>query len=193
MENVPKLGQLVEGEWPRDAVHIAVIPVTVGYQAKPGARVTVSAWSADEIRAYPREDDEDDNPDDYGPERTVGILDPFLREPLKSGDRCWMLLLPGTITSLRHEWSSPRFPTDLPVARPEKSASEKWLREFAELYSIGYDELLEGAVSGEGGCFGDDDGPEAARKAEFWSHLAVVTGKAFDAGHIESTYFRCAC
>ncbi len=71
--------------------------------------------------------------------------------------------------------------------------ADKWLRKFADSYSIDYAELVDGAASGMGGCFGDDDGPQAMRTPEFWESLEVVTGKSFPVDHRENTYFRCAC
>jgi len=71
--------------------------------------------------------------------------------------------------------------------------ADRWLRDFAEKYIIDYDSLLDGAASGKGGCFGDDDGPQAMRDLKFWEYLEVVTGQKFTDDHRDTTYFRCAC
>jgi uncharacterized protein (TIGR02996 family) len=71
--------------------------------------------------------------------------------------------------------------------------ADQWLRQFAETYIIGYEELIEGAVSGKGGSFGDLDGPSMVREPEFWANLEVVTGMKFTDDHRENTYFGCAC
>ena len=72
-------------------------------------------------------------------------------------------------------------------------AADQWLRVFAKTYMIGYAELIEGAASGQGGCFGDDDGPHEMRTPEFWECLEIVTGEKFTGDHRDTTYFRCAC
>ena len=190
MENIPKLGQLVEGTPPRDAVHIAVIPVTCAYGTlRPGQKVSVSRWDEkDRLRAY--------GADDEDPEHVDGIVDPYLPGPVKKGERFWLLLKPGSITSLRHEWTHPAFPSGgAGAVTGDKAASEKWLRDYAERYRADYDRMMAGASSGEGYCFGDDDGPPqyTGCEDEFWRHVEVVTGREFPGPHRESTVFRCAC
>jgi hypothetical protein len=78
----PQLGQLVTGDAARDAVHIAVIPMTTVCDLLPGQHLQ------------------------------NGIVDPYLAEPVKPGQRYWLLLYPGTVTSLRHVWAHPAFPPE---------------------------------------------------------------------------------
>ncbi len=42
----------------------------------------------------------------------LGVVDPFLTEPVARGDRFWVFLKPLTITGLRHSWSHPAFPDE---------------------------------------------------------------------------------
>jgi hypothetical protein len=179
LENIGKL--LGEG-FQKDAIHIAVVPVIAGQDMLPGQPVKIShiggkamAWEI------------------YDEEKYEGVVDPFLREPVKDGERFFLFLVPGTITGLRHDWTHPAFPSS--ATSTDRSESERWLRDYAERYCADYDEMLEGAVSGLGFCFGDDDGPPQYRNAEdeFWRHVEAVTGKRFSEKHRENTPFRCAC
>ncbi|WP_374633974.1 hypothetical protein [Ferrovibrio sp.] len=177
------IGKLLPEGTPRDAIHIAVAPVVAAYgELQPGQRVTLSLWREEGPVAYASEDQVD------------GIVDPFLTAPVKEGERFFLFLFPNTITALRHEWSHPAFPAQQPMGA-DRVASEAWLRNYAERYCANYEEMVSGAVSRRGYCFGDDDGPPQYRNAaaEFWHHIEVVTGKKFDKDHRENTPFRCAC
>ncbi len=98
MENVPVLGKLIEGVAHRDAVHIAVAPVVAGIPLKPGQHVMVVDGQA---FATILED-------------CIGVVDPFLQQDVKTGQRFYLFLYPNTITSLRHVWSHPAFKTRVP-------------------------------------------------------------------------------
>lgn len=159
----------------RDAIHVAVIPVEAGERLLVGQHVRIvdgRAWGTPAVSAD-----------------AVGIVDPFLRrQDVARGVSFYLLLYPGTITSLRHEWSHPMFK----LAR-DMSKSERWLRDFARENRASYEDMIKGAASGDGAHFGDDDGPEEARTATFWSHVEVVTGRIYDDNHRQNTMFTCAC
>ncbi len=98
MDNTPQLGQLVPAtEHRRDAVHIAIAPVMAGCDLEPGDGVGLIGPPGDcEL---------------VGPvgRNNIGIVDPFLAEGVKAGQRFWLCLFPGTITSLRHLWTHSAF------------------------------------------------------------------------------------
>jgi hypothetical protein len=173
------LGKLIRHAEPaRDAIHIAVIPVVAGAKLSPGDRVLMLEGKA--IPCLRR--------------AGVGVVDPYLNDNVLPGERFWCFLEPGSIRSLRHVWTHPAFPNEAgSVESARQVEAERWLREHARLYHIDYEEMLEGAISGEGACFGDDDGPQFARTSEFWTYVSAATGRLFSADHIENTYFHCAC
>lgn len=180
MKDEPNLGHEPPRNQQRDAVHVAVLPLVAGEPLGRGQPVGIKDGLAF-ASATPK----------------VGIVDPFLAGgggydgdvAVYEGCRFWLLLYPRTITSLRHEWSHPAFP----LPEGDAQASEAWLRKHAEMYSIEYEELMAGAISGNGACFGDDDGPSWASRAEFWHHVGVVVGRHFSPAHIENTSFHCSC
>lgn len=93
------IGQLLKYGAVRDAIHVAVAPVGAGENTlHPGQRIGVTPEDEYEMSyiAAP------DSP-------CVGIVDPFLTQPVKPYETFWLFLLPNTITALSHNWSHPAF------------------------------------------------------------------------------------
>ena len=105
MQEMPKLGQLIDpDENPgRDAVHIAIAPVVAGEMLEPGDSLILRDGLAYATLSF-------------NPQR-VGIVDPFLKENVQLGQKFYLFLLPGTVTSLRHVWTHPAFVTKIPQLR----------------------------------------------------------------------------
>ena|SRR6185312_1356811 len=179
-ENTPKLGHLfvADGDADRDAIHVAVIPAIAQVFMKPGQHVAIKDGYAVPVP----------------PGEGVGVVDPFLTEYVEERERFWLCLYPGTITSLRHDWTHPAFPKVAPVS-PAQGASEAWLQAFAQGVGLSYEDLLQGAREwvncGEylnrGSLLEGEYVPE-----EFWHHFEVVTGTRVDEGSKES-FFTCSC
>ena len=92
-----QLGELIGNEEVRrDAIHVAVIPVRAAMQLSPGTHVAPLSLERNNW-VLPRD-------------ANVGIVDPFLKENVQFGQRFWLLLYPGRILSLRHEWNHTAFP-----------------------------------------------------------------------------------
>lgn len=169
------IGTILEHDRPRDAIHVAIIPVVAADEICPGERVKLEDGKA---RACKLAKD------------TIGVADPFLRRNVLPEQRFWLFLNPGSIVGLRHQWVHPALPAE--GEDPRKPASEKWLRERAERACMSYEDVLAGAIGGDGHG-GDDYARELPREPDFWLHIAVVTGMTFTDNHRENTFFSCAC
>lgn len=86
------LGNKIGPDEKRDAIHLAVVPTVAKAKLWAGQHVTADGYPA--------------------PQRGVGIVDPFLEEPVQPGERFWLVIYPRMITSLRHVWSHPAFPDE---------------------------------------------------------------------------------
>jgi hypothetical protein len=127
--------------------------------------------------------------------RPIGIVDPYLKNPVAPGQRFWLCLYPNSITSLRHHWIHPAFPDDAPDV--ERTEAERYLREFADDWGMDYDEMIRSAVAGNLLCARgtdihswseiDDNGER------FWRSLEIITGRTFDRDHREDVRFTCSC
>lgn len=173
------LGTIIGESEARDAIHLAVEPVIAGQNLKPGQHV---GFMPDRRVGV-----------GYDP---VGIVDPFLKTPVKEGERFWLLVYPGQITSLRHVWTHPAF--DEANGRPRTtpmSRSERWLRNFADELDVDYDEMIMRAGRyldrhdywNGGDRFEGVDFPE-----KFWDHYENVTGRTVDEGDRWS-FLTCSC
>lgn len=177
-----KFGQLIDGQAQRDAVHVAVTPVIASHILAPGEHVGFT----------------DDDTEHVGRvTATIGIIDPYLRRAVMPGQRCYLFLYPDTVTGMRHHWSHPAF-GDAPVEAVSKGASEKFLREYADIAGVSYDALIQAGLR-----FMDDDEThrlnsdlpnELFEKAEeMWRHFHFITGRAVGAADRERIPFHCSC
>lgn len=174
-ENSPKLGQLITHHQERDAIHFAVAPVTCGPQSlKPGWFVKFHIPGNTEIVRV------------CEPAEAVGIIDPFLTVSVHPGQSCWMMLMPNTITGLRHEWTHPAFEEE------QRGISEFWLREFAQKQDdLSYDDMMEQLKTGRGVFHGNDLNYEHLTDDDLEQlkhHFRIVTGT-----ELRNTDFSCAC
>lgn len=206
------LGMIHEREEKRDAIHLAVEPVTAGQLLYPGKEIRIENGVA--VAA-----DRDDS---------VGIVDPFINGPVRKGQRFWLVVHPRTIQSLRHVWSHPAFADEPAVAkavpqaaaqvsvpptqwhrnqydRPEwtgseedtKEKAEEWIQNHADDLGLSYNELM--ALANDWLRTGDyyvQQGGQSMENnfhsTEFWAHYETVTGVTVEEDKRES-FFSCSC
>lgn len=171
----------------KDAIHVAVAPVRAGERLEPGDRINFEPNGTVGLSSAP-----------------IGIVDPFLPEAVEEGERFWMYLFPGTITSLRHDWTHPSFTAESKV---DREGSEMWLKAFVDRQGLPpYEDLIALATGRElvgrdehgnyGAAIDGDTFTIYGRDAygeipdEFWNHVEIVTGMRFP---IRPKYFRCSC
>lgn len=99
MNDQPKLGELLPpGTRYRDATHIPLEGVEAIQTLQPGQHVGLRGRNA-ETGCYLVGDSDD----------PIGVVDPLLKHPVCKGQSFLLLIYPGTITGLRHIWTSPAF------------------------------------------------------------------------------------
>lgn len=170
----------------RDAIHLAVEPVIAGTTIFPGQDIGLENGLA-------------------GPsENPLGIADPFMTCPVKKGERFWLVVYPRQITSLRHVWSHPAFPEDGPAQQHSGSgvsASERWLRNYADEIDEDFDTLMDAAAAfldsneyfkGErtGDYYGKFEGEST--HPDFWTHYEAHKGVIVPESDRHS-FFTCSC
>lgn len=180
------LGKLIDEKERRDAIHIAMAPVVAGCKLLPGD--DIGFIESNQLTVGRRCD------------KCIGIADPFLKSPIKEGDRFWMLLYPNTISSLRHEWEHPAFLKEEPAlpssgGGERKATSISWIKDYADRLGISYTKLMGGAAgyaeSGEYLCCGDILEGEYTDD-NFWAHYEIATGEIVDVDK-RNNFFSCSC
>jgi len=174
------LGKLIDSPQQRDAIHVAVAPVTAGERIYPGQHVGFAT--------------EGDCETVSGRAKPIGIIDPYLPGPVQQGEKCWLFLYPGSASVVRHEWTHPAFTKAAP-SKPEISASEEWLRHYADGIDITYNALIEGAKN----FLAHDDYLVGGSNLEgeytieaFWPHFENVTGVKVPLDQRQN-FFSCSC
>lgn len=188
-----KLGQIITAEQQRDAVHVAVAPVTAAHSLSPGDHVGFLS----DGKAGDTVSDSSGTP--------IGIVDPFLKERVKTGQKFWLFLYPGSITSLRHDWTHSAFmarkPTDTtrpvppPLATTQMDESVSWLTAFGDRNDMSYPAVIQAAKDylyrGDYINKGNDQGFEDCGD-EFWDHFQHATG-ILVGDDKRGTFFSCSC
>jgi hypothetical protein len=189
----------------RDAVHIAVLSVV----AAPGQ--TIKAGDGVYLKggyAYKTENRLDET-------RAIGIADPFLHDTIYGKQRFWLFLKPGSITSLRHNWTHPQEsemtnPDPLPGVYGSPEHAEAWIRQWCDSADTAGFDFIMAALKAKNGDYLDaekevyiskDDteywtfigtDSHAEVPEEFWYHAGILLGRTFEPKE-RTAYFSCSC
>ena len=173
-----KIGQLITEPQCKDAIHVAVAPVIAGIGLKPGQHIGFLS----DGRVGPTSNN-------------IGIVDPFLKSKVRADESFWMFLYPGSITSLRHDWTHKSFGN--PTTLSPKESSLKWLEGFAPTVELSLSELLRHAHAklqdSEYYHILPFDIPHflLEERHEFWRHYEIATGeKVYNK---DDMFFSCSC
>lgn len=182
------LGELIEEgrDVHRDAIHIAVAPVVAAEKLVAGQHVGLVDNDVNRVTSKTK---------DY-----IGIIDPFLRCNVRKDERCWLYLYPGTITSLRHEWTHPAWTEALlDVIDGE---SRRFVEGLAAQAGISYAKFMDGALMfnshGEHLYMGSNEDYASISVhewEEFWGkHFPRLTGKKVNQPEYGcGNFFSCSC
>lgn len=187
-----KIGQMLDGPGPKDAIHIAIVPVCLGEDMEPGQHIRVvggKAYRADGC--------------------AIGMVDPFL-ESMYLPEDSWvnMFLFPETITDLRHEWSLASYDDNkelVPLPRLDAESVE-WIENFAHMHNTSYEGVIvrcQEALSFQRTYQGHDGrqiswvtfyGRDIHSTPEgFWEHYERATGWLTLPEQTERVTFTCSC
>lgn len=199
------LGTIIGAGEKRDAIHLAVEPVIAGENLDPGHHIRVENGVA--FRATKG--------------LGLGIVDPFLADFVKKGERFWFIMYPREVKSLRHVWTHPAFsdevvvtvtvepavemktktvPQAAAVSRETQIASAKHriaLIAFALGDGMDYDKLMDAArewLDNEQYCVQYDaqSWQDKFNSEEFWPLYEIVTGR-MPAADKDRGFFSCSC
>lgn len=171
MAGEPKIGALLKNKHAeRDAIHIAVAPVTATEELRPGQHIGFVI-------------DGNTNLVGGNPETFIGIVDPYLDQVIREGDAFWMMLYPQSITSLRHNWSHPAFGAS--QEPDDMTRAEHRLREAADDMGLSYRDVMHASKrwleTGEtwvqyGGESAQDYMYDNEKRKQFWADYEIVMG-----------------
>ncbi|SRR6266567_2180562 len=144
----------------RDAIHLAVEPMVAQQELLPG-------------QIY------------YVDDKKVGIVDPFLENAVSIGQKFLLVLFPGEVSVLRHDWEHPLLPKNKEDTEilDQKEISILWMKRFAiengyyEEDMDDYTHIIEKIcefLDGEIDCIvnGEWDITDT-----FWYHFEIITGR----------------
>lgn len=182
-DTLRSIGTTSDNARPRDAVHIAVVSMQSDYYIYPGEAVGLDVDAGKAIRLGTGKGL-------LGKDFIIGVADPFLDGPVPPGSHFWVFLTPGSITSLRHNWTHPAFPDT------EASMYPDAVHRIADGYGVSPEKVIEQALLFDGnwethGFVNHDiDYPTASDLEQLWAYLNSMGHKMRSK---PGNFYSCAC
>ena len=195
-ETVELLGKIIPNDSAdavRDCIHIAVAPVIASEVLRAGQSVNFVHDSTTHVEGVL-------------PSERIGVVDPYLKEAVAKGQRIFIFLNPGSITSLRHTWIHPAFDTSgdalAAIIRAKTNDSKeimarsvKWMEDLGERVGFSANDLIKGGHDhlDHGGWLTGGSSMEGERTPEdFWAHFEIITGRKVKVEDRDN-FFSCSC
>lgn len=179
------MGKTFDADQGRDAIHVAVLSVVAAENLTPGQHIGFFDDGRVGAASTP-----------------IGIVDPFLKNFVPPGQGFWMMIYPGTITGLRHNWAHPEVSQSASSA-PAGNSSTEWLEDFAATAGLSYDRMMSilndyihcGEVWVEQGGDQAQDAYYALENdgEDLWKHYAAVSGVKNPGNQDWGAPFSCSC
>lgn len=171
------LGMIISEHENRDAIHLAVEPIKSTVKVFPG---------------------QDVNSKGVPEEPFVGIVDPFLKNPVHPDQWFWLVIYPRKIQSLRHVWTHPAFEGETQKSLSDVEKSKEWIESFSKEHGIIFEEMIQGATDfiksdGFHQIELSEDFYDAQTPDEFWEHYEIFTGHKVFKHKIHHSLFKCCC
>lgn len=93
-----QVGHILEDKqhYDRDAIHVPIIPVIASQVLMPGQKIGVVKSDGSFVSLSKTK-------------KPIGVVDPYLEEPVKVGQKFYCFVKPATVHKLWHEWTHPLF------------------------------------------------------------------------------------
>lgn len=173
------IGQIITSEQFKDAIHVAVAPVKAAHRLMPGDHVGL-----------------DGDGEATDKEKWIGIVDPFLTTWIGAGETFWLFLYPGSITSLRHDWSHPAFldPT-VPIVAPQtpKEKSKAFLEKVASACGVDFEDMISAIENDDYIHMGENERYKDVLRGPMYDEFVAHCRLYLDKPTIEPYPFSCSC
>ena len=193
----PMLGERLTGNEPRDAIHIAILPVKAGGTLAAGAWVRVEQGFAIPC----------------APAKAHGVIDPFITGNVAFNDVVYVMLKPYRITTLTHAWEHPEIPSDTALQPQSKHKIDEYFEHrecivnMASMVNVSVTKMLEIADEYASGAdyisMGNNENYQDVPNdawPPFWKAYEALTGNKGPKSEIDQygqdkqrISFSCAC
>ena len=106
----------------KDAVHVAIVSVRAGQYLEPGTRVSLN-----------------EHREAVGDSKGFGLVDPFLKKSVQTGDTCWVMMDAKETGTVRHIWDH-----EQDFTAPERETKQnEYLLGHAKRLGVSYKQLMD--------------------------------------------------